>query len=51
MVIIINKNPHFRIIQLMMYMIFIIDYKYHLMNEPKMLVFVYNSDRRMYDPS
>jgi hypothetical protein len=32
----------------MMYVVFIIDYIHHLMNEPRMLIFAYNSDRRVY---
>jgi len=32
----------------MVYMIFIIDYIHHLMNKSKMLIFIYNSDRRVY---
>jgi len=32
----------------MMYIVFIIDHIHHLMNESKMLVFAYNSDRRVY---
>jgi len=40
-VIIISKNLHFKYIQLMMYMIFIIDHIHHLMNESKMLIFAY----------
>jgi len=31
-----------------MYMVFIIDHVHHLMNESKMLIFVYNNNRRMY---
>jgi len=31
-----------------MYIIFIIDHIHHLMNKSKMLIFAYNSDRRMY---
>jgi len=30
-------------------MIFIIDRLHHLMNESKILIFTYNSDRRMYN--
>jgi hypothetical protein len=45
---IISKNQHFRFIQLMMYMDFIIDHIHHLMNESKMFIFAYNSDRRVY---
>jgi len=48
MVTIISKNPHFTFIQLMMYIVFIINYIHHLMNESKMLIFVYNSDRKVY---
>jgi len=29
-------------------MVFIIDHIHHLMNESKMLIFAYNSDRRVY---
>jgi len=32
----------------MMYVVIIIDHIHHLMNEPKMLFFAYNSDRRVY---
>jgi len=32
----------------MMYMIFIIDHIHYLMNESKMLIFTYNSNRRVY---
>jgi len=39
-IIIISKKLHFSSIQLMMYMIFIIDYIHHLMNESKILIFV-----------
>jgi len=46
-VIITNKNLHFRFIQLIMYMVLIIDHIYHLMNESKMF-FSYNNDRRVY---
>jgi hypothetical protein len=45
---IISKNLHFTFIQLMMYMVFIIDHIHHLMNESKMLTFAYISDRRVY---
>jgi len=45
---IIHKNLLFRFIQLMMYMVFIIDHIHHLMNESKLLIFAYNSDRRVY---
>jgi len=31
-----------------MYRVFIIDHIHHLMNESKMLIFVYNSDWRVY---
>jgi len=31
-----------------MYVVFIVDHIHHLMNESKMLIFVYNSDRRVY---
>jgi len=31
-----------------MHMIFIIDYIYYLMNESKILIFSYNSDRKVY---
>ena len=43
-VVIISKNLHFRFIQLMIYMVFIIDHIYHLINEFKMLIFAYNND-------
>jgi hypothetical protein len=45
---IISKNLHFTFIQLMMYIVFIIDYIQHLMNESKMLTFAYICDRRVY---
>jgi len=45
---IISKNLHFRFIQLMMYMVFIINHAHHLMNESNMLIFAYNSDGRVY---
>jgi hypothetical protein len=45
---IISKILHFRYIQLMMYIVFIIDHIHHLMNECKMQSFAYNSDRRVY---
>ena len=45
---IISQNLNFRFIQLMMYMVFIIDHIHHLMNESKMLIFAYNRDRRVY---
>jgi hypothetical protein len=48
LVTIISKTFHFRFIQLMMYIVFIIDHIYHLMNESKMYSFAYNSDRMMY---
>jgi len=32
----------------MMYIIFIIDHIHHLINEYKILIFAYNSDRRVY---
>jgi len=32
----------------MVYMVFVIDHVQHLMNEPKMLIFAYISDRRVY---
>jgi len=32
----------------MMYMIFIIDHIHHLINKPKILIFIYNSDWRVY---
>jgi len=44
--IIISKILHFRFIQLTMYMVFIIDHIYHLMNESKIQTFAYNSDQR-----
>jgi len=44
---IISKILHFRFIQLMMYIIFIIDLIHHLMNEYKMQIFAYNNDRRV----
>jgi len=31
-----------------MYTIFIIDHIHHLMNEPKIVIFAYNNDRRVY---
>jgi hypothetical protein len=31
-----------------MYLVYIIDLIHHLMNEPKRLIFAYNSDRREY---
>jgi len=40
---IISKNLHFKFIQLIMYMVFIIEHIHHLMNEFKMLTFAYNS--------
>jgi hypothetical protein len=43
----ISKNLHFRFIELMMYMVFIIDHIHHLINEFKILIFAYNSDRMM----
>jgi len=43
-----KQNLHFRFIQLMMYMVFIIHYIYHLMNETKILIFAYNCDHRVY---
>jgi len=45
---IISKNLHFRFIQLMMYIVFIIDQIHHLMNESKILIFAYNSDQKVY---
>jgi len=46
---IISKNLYFRFIQLMMYMIFIIDHIHHSTNESnKMLIFAYNNDWRVY---
>jgi len=30
----------------MMYVVYIVDHIHHLLNEPKKLKFVYNSDRR-----
>jgi len=45
---IISKNQYFIFIQLMMYVVFIINHIHHLMNESKMLIFAYNSDRRVY---
>jgi len=45
---IISKNLHLKFIQLMMYMIFIIDHIHHLMNESKILIFAYNNDRMVY---
>jgi uncharacterized membrane protein YkgB len=45
---IISKILHFRFIQLMMYIVFIIDHIHHLMNESKIQSFAYNSDRRVY---
>jgi len=47
LVTIISKTFHFRFIQLRMYMVFIIDYIHHLINESKMQSFAYNSDRRV----
>jgi len=44
----INKNLYFTSIQLMMYIVFIIDNIHDLMNESKMLNFTYISDRRVY---
>jgi len=44
----ISKYLHFAFIQLMMYIVFIIDYIRHLINESKMLTFAYISDRRVY---
>jgi len=32
----------------MMYIVFIIDHIHYLINEYKMLIFAYNSDRRVY---
>jgi len=32
----------------MMYIIFIVDHIHHLINESKMLIFIYNSDRMVY---
>jgi len=48
LVTIIDKNLYFRFIQLIMYIIFIIDHIHHLINESKILIFNYNSGRRMY---
>ena len=45
---IISKSLYFKFIQLMMYMVFIIDHVQHLMNEPKMLIFAYINDRKVY---
>jgi len=45
LVTIISKNLRFRFIQLMMYMIFIIYHIHYLINESKMLIFVYNIDQ------
>jgi len=45
---IISKKLHFIFIQLTMYVVFIIGHIHYLMNESKMLIFAYNSDRRMY---
>jgi hypothetical protein len=42
-----NKNLHVIFIQLMMYMVFVIDHIHHLMNESKMLIFAYNSNRKV----
>jgi hypothetical protein len=44
----ISKTLHFRFIQLITYMIFIIDHIHHLMNESKILIFAYNSDQMVY---
>jgi hypothetical protein len=33
---------------LIMYVVIIIDHIHHLINESKMLIFTYNSDRRVY---
>jgi len=44
----ISKNLHFVFVQLMMYIVFIIDHIRHLMNESKILTFAYISDRRVY---
>jgi len=51
LVIIISKNLYFIFIQLMMYMVFIIDHIHHLINESKILIFAYNSVRRVYIPN
>jgi len=45
---IINKTLHFTFIQLMMYVIIILDHIHHSINKSKMLIFVYNSDKRVY---
>jgi len=44
----ISKNLHFRFIQLMMYIVFIIDHIRHLINKFKILTFAYISDRKLY---
>jgi len=40
----ISKNLYFTYIQLIMYIIIIMKYIHHLMNESKLLIFIYNSD-------
>jgi len=40
-----NKTLRFRLIQLMMYIVFIIYHIHYLMNEFKMFIFAYNNDR------
>jgi len=42
-----KQKLHFGFIQLMIYVVFIIDHIHHLMNEFKMLIFAYNSDQMM----
>lgn len=44
----ISKNLYFRFIQLIIYIVFIIDHIYNLVNECKMLIFIYNSDQNIY---
>jgi len=40
---IISKKLYFEFIQLIIYVVFIIDHIHHLMNESKILIFVYNN--------
>lgn len=44
-----KKNQHFILIQLMIYIIFIIENIHDIMNEFKMFFFLYNSDCRVHN--
>jgi len=45
--IIISKNTHFRFVQLIIYMVFILNHVHYLINEYKILIFTYNSNRKV----